>query len=136
MNAPSLVDYIADSAGRRSSAALTERDLERIDYARRCLARAAKRVRIDLRKGHATGLDCHLMVEQAKRDASRALAGSPWTPTTRLEGSHSVRFMARHHHDGVTITVQAMSLAKLQDGIDMVEVDGLVDLPASRRLAA
>lgn len=45
MSAPSLLDYLADTAGRLNAATLTERDLDRIDYVRRSLARVAKRVR-------------------------------------------------------------------------------------------
>lgn len=129
MSAPSLVDYIADSAGRLQTAHLTERDLDRIEFARRALKRAAKRVRKDLReRAGVSGVAVNIAVVEGHRDAVRALAGSPWEPTCRLRGSSSVLFMARHGYDGGTILVQAKTLAGLQRGVALVEVDTLTEL--------
>ncbi len=123
MSISTLVDYIADSAARLDGASLDERDLDRLDFARRCLDRAAKTTRARLRARTAvTGEQCEAIVQSARRDAIRALAGTPWEPTTCLHGATGVLFMARHRRDGVTITVQARSLRGLQRGVDAIDV--------------
>ncbi len=132
MTSQSLADYIADTAGRLEDVALTERDLERINYARRCLARVAKRVRTDLRGGAISADDCVRHVLREQGEAQARLAGTGWNATARLKGASRVDYMARRSvRPGVTIAVTATSLDGLLAGIDLVDDEALAAVRAA-----
>lgn len=129
MTAPSLADYVADSAKRLQHAPITPHDLDRIDYARRCLKRAAQRARREQREAiGVSSVECDSRRIEAGRRAQAALRGTGWTASARLAGATDVLLMAhRTLKAGVAVTITAGSLHDLIAAVGEMGVDPHAD---------